>query len=380
MNSSDTSSTILNILENLISCKSITPDHAGSFDYLESLLKPYNFTVIRKKFGLTENIYCYYGSGKTNFCFLGHVDVVPSGSLSLWSANPFKMTIKDNKVYGRGAVDMKGAIASFFAAVINFFQTHNHINNTISILLTSNEEGDGAGGIEAMLEWLYQNNHKIDLCLTGEPTSEEYIGDTIKVGRRGSVNYRLTVFGTQGHAAYPDKAINPNNLMIEILYHLKSLVFNKTSKFFDKTTLTITSIDIKNNITNLIPEKACSMFNIRYNDSYTHIELTDILNNVISSVSKNYKLEETLSAKPFINKEESLANEFLSITEATTLKKCKFSTSGGTSDARFIYNHSPVIELGLLNNTAHKIDEFTKISDLQTLYNVYYKALNKFLL
>ena len=369
-------------LTELINCQSITPLSDGSIEYIEKLLTQYGFSVITKTFGEQDyqvtNLYAVYGVSKPNICFAGHVDVVPAGNLDSWSHNPFKATKVEDKIYGRGVVDMKGALACSLAATIEFIKLKPKLNGSVSFLLTSDEEGPAKYGTSKMLPYLASINHKIDLAILGEPTCEHQVGDIIKIGRRGSVNFTLTIHGIQGHVAYPELAENPIHCLVKIMHNLSSLQLDYGSKQFMASNLEITSIDVGNNTTNIIPGTASAKFNIRFNDLHGAESIVTLIKRIVEQHTLKYELVPSVSANVFIQEPNHLISEFAKIIPQVTGIIPKFSTSGGTSDARFIKNYCQVVEFGLLSETAHKIDEYTTISDLQRLYSVYYGALEKF--
>ena len=369
-------------LKKLIGFKSVTPESAGAIEYVAELLKNYGFDVEIKEFGdsyKVKNLYAKFGSGAPNICFGGHVDVVPTGDLKLWTTDPFLAFQREDRIYGRGAVDMKGAIACMLAAAIKFIKERKDFAGQISFLLTSDEEGEAKFGTRAMLEYLSAKNVNIDLMIIGEPTCELEVGDTIKIGRRGSINFTLDVYGTQGHAAYPRKADNPLNYMISILQELNSLELDAGSEYFQSSKLVVTSVDTGNSATNVIPASTCAKFNVRFNDSQTPENIVELVEQKIEQHTKNYRLTTHCSAEVFIQKPVGLLEDFANIVREVTKSKGEFSTSGGTSDARFAVKYCKVVEFGLLSSSAHKIDEYTEINDLQRLYNVYYYCLSKFL-
>lgn len=379
----------INHLKNLISFKSVTPNSAGAIEYIDKLLQESSFQTEIKLFGGSSsqvtNLYGFYGNKKPNICFVGHVDVVPAGDHKLWhNADPFTAYEADDKIYGRGAVDMKGAIACFLAASLDFIKNNPKLNGSISFLITSDEEGEAKYGTKEMLKHIYNQGHKIDFAIVGEPTNEKEIGDTIKIGRRGSVNFNLNIQGKEGHAAYPQKARNPIPCLIKIMHDIINIKLDEGSEFFQSSNLEVTSIDVGNNITNVIPDKASARFNIRFNDLHSAESLTNLIKRIVEKYCNEYQLNYELtgksSAESFIQSPIDRIADFAGIVASTTNIKPKFSTSGGTSDARFVKNYCPIVEFGLLSETAHKINECTKITDLQKLYDVYYNSLRKFLL
>ncbi|WP_342226264.1 succinyl-diaminopimelate desuccinylase [Rickettsia endosymbiont of Urophora cardui] len=370
-------------LKNLIGFESLTPQSNGAIEYIDDLLREHVFKTEVKIFGETEqvtNLYAVYGNSKPNICFVGHVDVVPAGDPNLWyHSNPFKAHEQDEKIYGRGAVDMKGSIACFLAASLDFIKNNTDFVGSISFLLTSDEEGKAKHGTKEMLQYIYNQGHEIDFAIVGEPTCEKEIGDTIKIGRRGSVNFKLSIIGLGGHVAYPQKANNPLPCLIRILNELTNIKLDKGTEFFQNSNLEVTNIDVGNNTTNVIPKTATAHFNIRFNNLHSAETLAKQVEEIMKQHCQKYKLDYTLeynsSADSFIQNPNDKIKEFATIVEKTLNIKPNFSTSGGTSDARFVKNYCPLVEFGLLSDTAHKINEYTKISDLQKLYDVYYNFL-----
>lgn len=370
---------MLRILEKLISAKSVSPKDDGLIQYIANLLTEHNFTCHIKEFGegedATKNLYATFGTKGGNLCFAGHVDVVPPGNLAAWKRDPFKMTIEDEKIYGRGAVDMKGAISAMLKSAIVWAEAREE---RISLLITSDEEASGKYGTKMMLEWMESQGMKIDFTIIGEPTCDKIFGDTIKIGRRGSINFKLKIIGKQGHIAYPEKAINPNSLIVGVLDQLLKLSIDEGNEFFGPSNLEIVSIDTGNNVSNIIPESSTAKFNIRYSSIHEAEEIIAKIKDIISSVTSNFEIESTVSGRAFLSSKTDFTESFKKIVSQNTGVNTKFSTSGGTSDARFIKDYCPVLEFGLLNTTAHQIDEYTEISHLQTLYKVYYDAINSF--
>lgn len=374
-------------LKNLIGFESLTPQSNGAIEYIDDLLKEHGFKTEVKIFGETEqvtNLYAVYGNSKPNICFVGHVDVVPAGDPNLWyNSNPFKTHEQDGKIYGRGAVDMKGSIVCFLAASLDFIKNNTNFVGSISFLLTSDEEGKAKHGTKEMLQYIYNQGHEIDFAIVGEPTCEKEIGDTIKIGRRGSINFKLAVKGLGGHVAYPQKTNNPLPCLIRILNELTNIKLDKGTEFFQNSNLEVTNIDVGNNTTNVIPADATASFNIRFNNLHSAETLAKQVEEIIKQHCQKHKLDYTLeynsSADSFIQNPNDKIKEFATVVEKTLNIKPNFSTSGGTSDARFVKNYCPLVEFGLLSDTAHKINEYTKISDLQKLYDVYYNFLMELL-
>ena len=374
---------ILTILDRLISFKSVTPQGLDALEFIADYLKPLGFKCLIKTFGPKDevaNLYAVRGNQAPNICFAGHVDVVPPLNEDLWQSDPFKMTIKDdNIVVGRGVVDMKGAIACALAAVEKFIREYEDHNGSISFLLTTDEEGDGTYGLQKMLEYIKDTQPKIDFCILGEPTTRRNIGDTIKIGRRGSINFDLKIKGKQGHVAYPDKAINPMPIKTKILYDLVTNKLDDGTEFFQSSNLEITSMEGVNLVTNIIPESVKVKFNIRFNDHHTPQTLIDRVTGVIEQYSSAYELHNTCSSLPFIQAYSKQMQCFADLVQQETNIKPDIETNGGTSDARFIHRYAQVVEFGLNCNPAHQINEYSTIYDLQILANVYYNSLVKFL-
>lgn len=376
---------ILKYLKDLISFKSITPNSDGSIEYIADLLASKNFIIDIKEFGddlySVKNLYAKIGQNGPNICFVGHVDVVPTGDLSLWLTDPFSMTLDNGLVYGRGVVDMKGAIACMLAASINFIDKYKDFNGSISFLLTTDEEGDAIYGIKEMIKYLYNNKlEKIDLAIVGEPTNDKIIGDTIKIGRRGSINFNLVVQGEQGHVAYKELSKNPIDILVNIASDLLKLEIDQGNDFFAPSSLTITSIDTFNNATNVIPASSSMKFNIRFNNIRTSESIIETIESAIKKHHISYQLSYKVSAQPFLQASNAIIKQFIMVVESTLETSSIISTSGGTSDARFIKDYCSVVEFGLKYNLAHKINEHTTIIDLQKLCNVYYKALESLLI
>ncbi|AFC70617.1 succinyl-diaminopimelate desuccinylase [Rickettsia australis] len=379
----------INYLKDLIGFKSVTPESDGAIEYIDDLLKQHGFKTEIKIFGdfkseQVTNLYAVFGRNKPNICFVGHVDVVPVDNRALWhNASPFKASQQDGKIYGRGAVDMKGAIACFLAASLDFIKNNAGFKGSISFLLTSDEEGKAKHGTKEMLQYIYDQGHKVDFAIVGEPTCEKEIGDTIKIGRRGSVNFKLNIDGLAGHVAYPHKANNPLPCLIKILNELTNIRLDEGTEFFQNSNLEVTNIDVGNETSNVIPVSTEASFNIRFNNLHSAETLAKQVEEIIKRYCKeykvDYKLEYSSSAGSFIQNPSAKIKEFAKVVEHTLKIKPKFSTSGGTSDARFVKNYCTLVEFGLLSETAHKINEYTKISDLQKLYDVYYNFLMEIL-
>mgnify|MGYP002875859948 CR=1 FL=1 len=371
----------------LIRRPSITPMDAGALDILKMHLAPLGFDCHRLTFTEpgtpdVDNLYARFGSSQPHFCFAGHTDVVPPGNLLDWTSNPFEPEVRDGRLYGRGAADMKCAIAAFIAATSRVLSVFgNKLPGSISLLITGDEEGPAKNGTAKVVEWLKEHEETLDACLVGEPTNVAQIGDTIKIGRRGSMNVKITVHGTQGHVAYPDLANNPVPVLLSYLKNLNDHIFDSGTKHFPPTNLEITSIDVGNKVTNLIPAKATADLNIRFNNQHTGAELSNYLESARDQVSgKNNKIDlnVSISGEAFLTPPGALTEIVSSAIIDIARIHTELSTSGGTSDARFIKDLCPVVELGLLNETAHKANENVKIDDILTITDIYERILKSF--
>lgn len=368
------------LLQKLISFPSVTPDDAGLMEWLTGYLNDMGFKCERidsDSNHLTKNLYASIGKGEPNLCFAGHIDVVPPGAAEKWKHQPFAGSVVDGVVYGRGAVDMKGALACFLAALKKFMEEGNAFAS-ISLLITSDEEGPATDGTVKVVKYLQANNVTISDCLVGEPTSVDRVGDMVKIGRRGSVNFSLTVMGKQGHIAYPDLAVNPIDDLLKILHELKGHAIDLGYDFFQPSHLEISSIDVGNMVSNMIPDKASARFNIRFNPNHTAIELADWVKEVCCKHQILYDLQYDSGSEAFLSEKGDLFEVVSSVIADITGYAPRVSTSGGTSDARFIKDVCPVIELGLMNATAHQVDESVSTDDLRILYEIYYQALRRY--
>ena len=378
----------LYIAKKLIKFPSETPKDEGVLFFLEEILKELDFKCYRMPSGkknqkgkdaLVNNLYATKGRGQ-NLCFAGHVDVVPAGDVSAWKFPPYKSIVYNGNLYGRGASDMKGAIAAFVAATARYM-SEKELDFNLSLLITGDEEGIAEHGTKSMLPRLKKIGKKINHCIVGEPTNPNKIGEMIKIGRRGSLHGIITITGIQGHVAYPDKAENPLPIISKIVKVLSSKVLDKGNKHFQPSNLEFLSIDTGNTVDNVIPSKVMAKFNIRFNTLQTEKRLKNIIIKEIKKEIKNNKnikwdLKLDLSGDPFLTK----PNEFTNMVSNSVLKitgvNPKLSTSGGTSDARFIKNICPVVEFGSVGKTMHKINEKISIKDLESLTKIYYEVIN----
>lgn len=364
----------ISIAQKLISYPSITPGDHGVFDYVVGLLERAGFECHILEFGdgkgRVKNLYAQYGKASPNLCFAGHLDVVPPGDG--WTYPPFSATIEDGKLIGRGAADMKAAVAAWIAASIKALPK---VKGSVSLLLTGDEEGSADNGTVKVLQYLKEKGIVLDACIVGEPTCEYVFGDTIKIGRRGSITYKLEVNGIQGHVAYPHLAQNPIDMMIAILHELKSIKLDSGNEHFQPSNLELVSVDVANNVTNIIPGKASAIFNIRYNNEQNEAMLTKLISAVCGKHASNYELTHNGSAQAFLSEPKGLAQRLTKIVQNVTGVRPGLSTAGGTSDARFIHNYCEVVEFGLQNATAHKVNEYVAIEDIAKLQDIYYNLI-----
>ena len=375
------------LAKELIKFPSITPIDSGVMKFLEKKLKKLGFkTKIiefkEKNLKPVKNLYAKLGSKRPNFCFAGHLDVVPPGNIKNWSVNPFKPSIKNGHLIGRGANDMKSAIAAFVSAVSIFLSENKKFNGSISFLITGDEEGDAINGTKKVVEYLRKKKEKINFCLVGEPTNPNRLGEMIKIGRRGSLTGNLTITGLQGHVAYPDRANNPSTTIVTILNELKKIKFDKGTKNFQPTNLEVTKINIQNTANNVIPQLAEATFNIRFNDKHSSTSLKKKLNKIFQRISKKdkskYKIDYRVSGEAFLSKPNNTTLMIQKIIKKITNIKPKLSTTGGTSDARFIKKISPCLEFGLVGKTMHKVDEAVSLKDLKNLTKIYENILQNY--
>ena len=377
----------LQLAKQLIKFPSITPIDAGIIKFLEKKLKKLGFkTKIlqfkEKDFPPVKNLYARLGTKEPNLCYAGHLDVVPPGNIKDWTVNPFKPTIKKGHLIGRGANDMKSSIASFVSAVSNFLEKNKKFNGSISFLITGDEEGDAVNGTKKVVEYLKKKREKINFCIVGEPTNPNKLGEMIKIGRRGSLTGKLTIFGSQGHVAYPDRANNPSTIIVNILKKLKDIKFDKGSKNFQPTNLEITKININNNADNVIPRKADATFNIRFNDKHSSNSIKKRLNKIFNQITKKnrskFKIIYRVSGEAFLTKPNKTTFMIQNVVKKITNIKPKLSTTGGTSDLRFIKAISPGLEFGLVGKTMHKVDEAVSVKDLKNLTRIYQNILHNY--
>jgi succinyl-diaminopimelate desuccinylase len=371
----------LALAQALIRRPSVTPKDAGALDVLEAVLKDLGFATHRLPFGDVDNLYARMGDGAPHFCFAGHTDVVPVGEG--WKADPFAAEVRDGVLYGRGAADMKSAIAAFVAAVartgVHAIQKNG---GSVSLLITGDEEGMAVNGTVKLLEWLKARGEKIDHCVVGEPTSVGGAGDTLKIGRRGSINFKLRMTGAQGHVGYPQKARNPIPVLAELVTQFSSHKLDKGNEHFDPSTLAFTTVDVGNDVTNVIPGEARAAFNIRFNDKHTPDSLINWVKDRAQRIAQEsgcrIDITYQTSGVSFLTVPGKFTQLVSDTVASVTGQSPFFSTSGGTSDARFIKDICPVVELGLAGTTMHKADECVAVSEINTLTDIYAAILSAY--
>ena len=377
----------IHLTQALIRCRSVTPEDAGALGVLEAALTPLGFVCKRLRFeeagaAPVENLYARLGTAAPNFCFAGHTDVVPPGDMAAWRYNPFAAEVHDGMLYGRGAADMKSAIAAFAAATARYIEKHGKPKGAISLLITGDEEGIAINGTVKVLDWLKQNGETLDHCLVGEPTSAAKTGDVIKIGRRGSMNFRLTVKGTQGHVAYPQRALNPIPVMADLIQRIAGLKLDAGSDNFDPSTLAFTTVDVGNPAVNVIPGEAQAGFNIRFNDLHDPAGLLRrieaIARDAMRASGAEIVIAHSVSGVSFVTKPGAYTDLLSNAVRRVTGSAPEHSTTGGTSDARFIKDHCPVAELGLPGATMHRTDECASTEDIETLTRIYLAILEDY--
>ena len=377
----------LQLAKELIRFTSVTPADAGVMKFLEKKLRRLGFkTKIlefkEKGFKPVKNLYARLGNKTPNFCYAGHLDIVPPGNIKDWTVNPFKPSIKGGHLIGRGANDMKSLIAAFVSAVSIFLNNNKKFQGSISFLITGDEEGDAINGTKKVVDYLKKKKEKINFCLVGEPTNPNKLGEMIKIGRRGSLTGKLTIHGVQGHVAYPHRANNPSTTLIKILDTLKNIKFDNGTNNFQPSNLEITKLNINNNADNVIPGSAEATFNIRFNDKHSSSSLKKRLNKIFQKICKKKKckftIEYRISGEAFLTKPNATTFMVQNIIKKITKIKPKLSTTGGTSDARFIKDISPCLEFGLVGKTMHKVDEAVSLNDLKKLTKIYSLILENY--
>ena len=374
----------LALAQELIRCASVTPRDEGALDILERTLATLGFACHRLRFtsegeAEVDNLYARFGSAAPNFCYAGHTDVVPIGERDAWSQDPFAGEIIDNALFGRGAADMKGAIACFIEALSQFLTARGgEVPGSISLLITGDEEGVAVNGTVKVLDWMRENGEVIDHCLVGEPTNPRELGEMVKIGRRGSLNAELAVTGVQGHVAYPQLADNPIPRLIAMLSALTADLLDEGNDHFQPSNLEITSIDVGNQATNVIPATVRARFNVRFNDEHSSKGVIRWLREKLDGVEGAYELAIAVSGEAFVSPPGPFTDLVVEAIKATIGVEPELSTSGGTSDARFIKDACPVAEFGLISQTMHKVNEHTRLADLQALTRVYRAVLERY--
>ncbi|MDE0389728.1 MAG: succinyl-diaminopimelate desuccinylase [Rhodospirillales bacterium] len=366
----------------LIRCESVTPADGGALDVLQEALQTLGFTCHRLPFeepgtSRVDNLYARRGEGRPNFCFAGHTDVVPTGDRAGWTREPFAARVDDGVLYGRGASDMKGAIAAFVAAVARF-GTAGTGPGSISLLITGDEEGPAVNGTRKVLDWLGERGETLDVCLVGEPTNPDEVGEMVKIGRRGSLNGTLRVTGRQGHVAYPMLADNPLPRLVALLGALLALELDEGTDHFQPSRLELTSIDVGNEATNVIPGAASARFNVRFNDRHTGTSLERTIRTCLDATGEPYELATEVSGEAFVTPPGPLSTIIADSVADVTGMTPILSTTGGTSDARFIKDHCPVAEFGLIGRTMHRIDECVPVEAIERLADIYLGVLERY--
>jgi succinyl-diaminopimelate desuccinylase len=375
------------LTQSLVRCASVTPEEAGALSLLEEILRPAGFVchrLVMKEAGTpdVDNLYARFGTAAPHLCFAGHTDVVPPGDERAWTRPPFGGEIHDGLLYGRGAVDMKGGIACFLAAVARHLSSIGHLGGSISFLITGDEEGPSINGTMKVLDWMAQHGERIDAAIVGEPSNPKALGDEIKVGRRGSLNGELVIAGRQGHVAYPQMADNPVPKLARLIDRLSSARLDDGTSDFEPSSLQFTVISAPNTATNVIPAEARAKFNIRYNDLWRRPKVEAWVREQCASAAREigarYELAFSGTGEVFLTRPGPLVDTMLRAVHEVTGRTPALTTSGGTSDARFIQAHCPVIEFGLVNETIHAVDERVSLADLETLTRIYQRFLAHF--
>lgn len=375
------------MLQQLIRCPSVTPAEEGVLTLLQGWLQPAGFRCERLVFTDADtpdvdNLFARIGEGGPHLCFAGHTDVVPQGDEAIWTHPPFAAEIRDGMIYGRGATDMKGSVAAFAAAALDFVREHPKFGGSISFLITNDEEGPAVNGTIKVLDWMRANNQVPDHCLVGEPSCVDHLGDTIKIGRRGSLSFIVQVDGKQGHAAYPHKADNPVPKLARLVDRLASRTLDNGNRHFDPSTLAFTSFDVGNPAGNVIPSRAVAKFNIRFSTEHSFQSLKELVQMEIEAVRKDmggkWYMRAIEGADAFITEPGDFVQLVAAAVESETGRTPKLSTSGGTSDARFVKDYCPVLEFGPTNATIHQTDERISIEELKQTAKVYRRVLDSY--
>jgi len=366
------SSKVLQLTKNLIRCQSVTPDDKNCQKLVADRLQQRGFLATNLRFGDVDNLWLKRGDKKPLIVFAGHTDVVPPGPIHEWISDPFEPTEQNGELIGRGAADMKSSIAAFVIAVEDFLESNTNPEGSIAILLTSDEEGPAINGTVKVVEWLQAKGEVLDFCVVGEPTSSDKLGDTIKNGRRGSISGELTVFGLQGHVAYPHLAQNPIHLMAPIITDLTDIQWDQGNEFFPPTTFQISNLNAGTGATNVIPGNAKLSFNLRFSPVISTEKIKDIIEKILLNHGVKYQLNWKVNGQPFLTKPGNFVGIVKQSITDVTGTQAELSTTGGTSDARFISTIcDQVIELGPINKTIHQVNEKINITDLEQLVKIY---------
>jgi succinyl-diaminopimelate desuccinylase len=370
------------LAQDMIRCNSVTPADGGTLDVLQSSLEGLGFKCHRLIFGgegtdEVQNLYARWGTQQPNLCFAGHTDVVPVGDRTAWTTDPFGGQIEDGKLFGRGASDMKSAVAAFVAACSRRL-AEGGPNGSLSLLITGDEEGPAINGTKKVLEWMKDSGEMIDACIVGEPTNPNRLGEMIKIGRRGSVTADIVVQGTQGHVAYPHLADNPVGRLIKMLAALMAEPLDEGTDHFQPSNLEVTTIDVGNPATNVIPSEARARINIRFNDLQSSDGLTRWMTKTLDSIGGTYTLDIRVTGEAFLTPPGSLSDLLAQSVKARLGVEPELSTTGGTSDARFIKDYAPVAEFGLIGSTMHKVDEHVAVEDIVALSDIYEDLIGRY--
>jgi succinyl-diaminopimelate desuccinylase len=366
----------LPIAQALIRCRSVTPVDDGAMGVVEDVLRPLGFACHRLRFGEVENLFARRGTGSPHFCWAGHTDVVPPGDKG-WTDDPFAASVRDGALHGRGACDMKGGVAAFLSGLADFIDARPDHAGSISLLITGDEEGAAVDGTVRVLEWMEANGHIPDMALVGEPTSRVRLGDTVKTGRRGSLNAFITLHGKQGHSAYPQRADNPVHRLVRVLHRLTAEPLDDGSEGFEPSTLQVTGFDVGNTASNVIPAEAQAMLNIRFNDRQSGATLAEMLHAALRAEEARYDLRVSVSGESFRTPPGPFLNRLVRAVERATGERPALDTGGGTSDARFIARYCPVAELGGVGSTMHQVDERVPVAELRALATLYRTVLEE---